>query len=103
MKKFEAKISRDLAAEMIHVDEYDENFVYIAQHNESKKWCIASKYPHEGGYHLKMLDDSITIGNGYGADARALQTLINDTSYFMTFYQFPDFRSAMEYYLEQSK
>lgn len=93
-------------SELVDIGKCDENHIYIAnQKQDSLIWGVLVAQTYGGKYRLIEINSGFTRGNGYGSDngyanvTEALDVYMKDWE----FYQFPDFRSAMEYYLEQSK
>lgn len=81
----------------IHITECGNKAIYLACSEMVSLWYIIVRGTK---YFLKSLDNMLDkhaamLMHGNLMDVLSLRNF--------TFYQFPDFRSAMEYYLEQTK
>lgn len=93
-------------SETVLLKDCTNEYIYLARDKCDKlNWGIITARAYKRKYRLVELNSGFTYGNGYGNDdgyhtiLSAILAYIDDWD----FYQFPTFRAAMEFYLEQTK
>jgi hypothetical protein len=83
----------------------NEHYTYIGIRKDDNNPCILTALGFCCTYRFFDMNDGFTYGNGYGRDDGygSITEAIDSLYKSHRIYQFPTFRAAMQYYIEQTK